>query len=680
MAALISGLVTAAAVAIGGYNVMKAATVPSPSVLPSPPPSIQQEIKYHRDWQQQDVPLVPRTEDRASFVDRDTLLDGQSVESKYIYVDATTPQYRDQDWDQDCGSASCPVPRGLGLPQYSEPGLPMGSSSYLDDVMTDPGRTDDQWINVEPTPTKSEPWYNTGILDPLNIPTHGEKNAGTTDLQYWGPTDFDSVRHDLTPAYLRNPNLELNGKEINRPPDYFTDWEQNPGDEKVEWATGSFSGFTPNVRLQGLNRNYRFATFRDPDRPQFPEPVRTGNTGTGKPPQAAEINFGNRVVRIFADIWQHATGAKGRQAPPMLADITLPGATRRNTVYPERMGDAGGHTGGVFGGISENPVKGGRTSMKLPWSYRTQVEGPRGGGEFGGLASNPVKGGRASMKLPWSYRTQVEGSHGGGEYGGMDANPVKGGRESQKIPWSYRTQVEGPRGGGDFGGMEANPVKGGRMGLKLPWSYRTQVEGPRAGGEYGGMESNPVEGGRESRLLPWSFRVGVDAAHGNGIFGGMVSNPVQGGGMRRNPQEIWDTTGPAGAKAGTGGGDDMDNNKIQGYRPTKMPGDVPAYKAPRGGISGFGGEDCVGTVDPLRRVNMFPYPIRMGGRGGGGKTEVRSEQRIRGNMVLGTRGGDVTTEPPIKLSLQVRESPLFHSIISERSEDSLGDLFDVQHG
>jgi hypothetical protein len=83
--------------------------------------------------------------------------------------------------------------------------LPYGS--YLEDgVAEQASRPDDQWINVQPSPTKAEPWFNTGVREPLNTPLHGDKSIGTTDLEYWGPTDWDMVRDDQKPAYLSNFN------------------------------------------------------------------------------------------------------------------------------------------------------------------------------------------------------------------------------------------------------------------------------------------------------------------------------------------------------------------------------------------------------------------------------------------------------------------------------------------
>jgi hypothetical protein len=524
----------------------------------------------------------------------------------------------------------------------------MGSSDLGDDFRGEASRPDGEWINVEPTPTKSEPWYNTSAREIMNTPLHGDKSVGATDLDYWGATDFDSVRHDQKPAFVRNYNAtELNGKEINRPAEeYFGDWgPQQPGDERVDWAGGSFTGFTPDVRLQGRNRYHRFVTFRDPERPGFGDPIVTGGAGAGKPPEPAEINFGNRVIRIFADIWLNATGAAKRSAPPALADITLPGGTRRNSELLQITGDASAHAGGTFGGMS----------------------------------ANPVKGGRMGLKLPWSFRTQFDKAHGGSGYGGMDANPVKGGRDSRRLPWSFRTQFDKAHGGSGYGGMAANPVKGGRESHLLPWSYRTQYEKAHGGGGYGGMGANPVAGGRDSRLFPWEFRVGVEGSHGGGSYGGINLNPVKGGGMRRNPQQIWDTMGPAGTLGGTASGQDLALNPVAGYHGTKMPEETPGYVGPKGGISGFGGEGAVGTVDPLRRTNTFPYPMRMGG-GSAGKGEVRSEQRVRGNMVLGLRGGDVSNEPPARMPSQVTQTALYRNIVAARSEESLGDLFDVQHG
>jgi hypothetical protein len=723
-------------------------------------------------------------------VDGDVIFDGLAVPHDYLYVDDATPGYQDQNWSGR--PAMCTDPLG----------------SFLPDTATDTGRSDDQWINVDPSPTKSQPWYGSGVLDPLNLPTHGEKNAGTTDLQYWGPTDFDAQRDDHVPAYLRNYNsTELSGKEINRPAsDYFDDWGQPaPGDEKVEWATGSFSGFTPNARLQGLNRNYRFATFTDPDRPTWGAPTVTGGAGGGRPPVMAEVSLGSGLTKAFVDFWQRATGAKGRSAPPVTADITLPGATRRNSEALPITGDASAHSGGLFGGLAANPGKGGRMGLRLPWVFRSQpfkhsggkfggllsnlpqgglvsrllpwsyrveaekhaggacgglVENPpqggrdsrrvpwsfrveaekHGGGTNGGLVENPPQGGRQTRRLPWSYRVEAE-KHGGGTNGGFVENPPQGGRQTRRLPWSYRVEAEkhgggtngglaenpptggrdarripwtfrveptkhaggaysgmctnSPEGGRDsrklewsyrvepekhsggaFGGIGENPPDGGRLAGRLPWSYRVDAE-KHSGGGYGGMEANAPVGGRASALIPWTFRVGGEK-HSGGGFGGMESNPVQGGGMRRNPAEIWPTEGAAGALSGTAGGQDLANNPPEGAHAVKMPENTPAYRAPRGGISGFGGEECVGTVSPLRGANSFPYPIRLGG-GGAGKTEVRSERMGRSDLATYERGGDVRSELPIRIPSQVADTALYSSIVGERSEDALGDLFDVLH-
>lgn len=200
-----------------------------------------------------------------------------------------SPGWDDQDWSWDCDtSGSCKnvpgnAPPGMA-PLYGEHmPMPIGEmGDALSEIQWGTGRDASTELELPPERMKtytSHPLDYGGQLMPDEIP-HGAREA--TDLQFWGPTDWDAERNSRMPSYLDNGTMELNGKEINRPLDDFG-WQEFEHDpdftdrmaSDVDYSDGQSSARSTNVRLMQRNRYGSFVTTRDPVRPKFLPPIPT---------------------------------------------------------------------------------------------------------------------------------------------------------------------------------------------------------------------------------------------------------------------------------------------------------------------------------------------------------------------------------------------------------------------
>ena len=391
-----------------------------------------------------------------------------------------SPNWQDQHWQLDCGEKeSCEgfrtpgdgmTPFNVGVPQAPLWGQvqdrtvhdlgehEVGAGSFLDDIRHEGERDASVELEMPPEHTVSyttHPLAYGGQLMPHELP-YGASEA--TDLQFWGPENWDSYRHSKRPTYLDNLTIYKDGKEINRPLDDFgPKWdtaEGGPGAHEWGIGAGEFTARDATPRMLSLNRYGSAVTTRSYERPKFLPPTPGGAPGGGNPGLEPEVTFGERVNRLFAAFspWKAATC----QAPPEMADVTL--QKSRRLLYNPEMGVAAARYGQQsYGGPGVNPVDGGRMrqaddALSLPqgnvkpkvaagWNLdinpyqgyhytgRETLEGPavgrRGQGGNGYLLLGPNEEYRP-VKVPSDLQEYVppKGGSKTGTYGGEAAHGI----------------------------------------------------------------------------------------------------------------------------------------------------------------------------------------------------------------------------------------------------------------
>ncbi len=285
-------------------------------------------------------------------------------------ADFASPGWDDQDWSWDSEAHRgnmptvplAPLDRG---PLYGEHvPLPIGDmGDALSDMAWGTGRDRSTELEWPPERTKTytcHPLDYGGQLMPHEIP-HGAREA--TDLQFWGPTDWDAERNSRKPSYLDNTAMEYNGKEINRPLDDFgwQDFEQDPGfaekgAEDVDYSDGQASARSTNVRLMQRNRYGGFVTTKEAYRPKFLPPTPARASGGGQPGEEPEITFGARLSKLFSAF----LGERNirNKAPAEYAEVTLDQSKKLD--YTPRLGNGRPPGGAQPPGPQVNPVQGGR--------------------------------------------------------------------------------------------------------------------------------------------------------------------------------------------------------------------------------------------------------------------------------------------------------------------------------
>lgn len=501
---------------------------------------------------------------RGSPVRNDLLIPRVGDVGRYAYPDLSSPGYADQDWQLDCSATEkCPAtPENSGQkPPLDDQFMgreTMTLGDYLPGLQTETRRDAEVELNEPPHPTRRYPDFGLGWGEPLeswNIP-HGAQSA--TDLQFWGPTVWEAERKHKLPSYLFNGAMEADGKEVNRPYDtYFGDFDENDGSVRVEHGTGAYSGRTTNVRLTSLNRYGGIATTKDTIPRLFMPPVQKGSRGMGMAPKPPERSLGARIITSFNAFWPWREGGS-KNAPPMMAAIQLPSATRRAGTYEERVGDPQGKTQS-YGSEGINIHQGGRMGKRLPFNFWVR-EGnlPPGGGAPAGPDTNPEMGGAirkigrrydlddedgSAGELPGAWDTR---NSGGFVYGGVGAgteqNPPDQG-------YGYTTQLRITRDG------EHAASRGSANGSG-PMLFHDLSKGARATGDCG---RRPDYQGSQFRASAYggvdiagqTFPVRRISASHPFLVGGVSGGGGQGG--MPIPRSVWTIGGNM--LRGTRGGD-----------------------------------------------------------------------------------------------------------------------------
>lgn len=474
-AAVLIGATAAAAAVAGAYKILNTSPTSSPSrpaanpeaALVSSPNRAYAPSYYPPFANPNEVLLSPGGGPRPS---RAVL--GSAVESgliprvgdpsRYAYPELGSPGYTDQDWQRDCGMASCnraDSANAKGLPPIEGQHLdqPMGMlGDFVLGLQTETNRDASSELNEPPHPQKRLPDYGLGWGEPLeswNIP-HGASEA--TDLEYWGPRDWDAERPHKLPEYLFSRDMELNGKEINRPRDtHHMDFDKADGEADVDWGTGAASGRTLDTRMQSSNLYGGFVTTKDPrDEKKFLPPRASPSRGLGKPSVASEINFGARLMSLF-NAFMPWRDMGTRNAPSNPAEIQLAAHTRRADTYEARVGGAGGPSSNYGEEGSVNVVAGGRTGQRL--NFDQWMRGgnlPPGGGSPAGPDVNPVQGGverrivgRWGGGTPGVWDTKGTPSFSIGANAGVDVNPPDAGYHyTTRLRTRGRDEYESTRG------------------------------------------------------------------------------------------------------------------------------------------------------------------------------------------------------------------------------------------
>ena len=355
-----------------------------------------------------------------------------------------SPAWEDQQWQLDCSNKeSCLGVRtpGDGVTPFGVPPPPMYGEvqdrtvrdigthepgSFLDQIEGESDRDASTELELPPEHTVNytcHPLDWGGQLTSDEIP-YGASEA--TDLEYWGPENWDSYRYSKRPAYLDQATNYKDGKEINRPLDDFgPKWDESEGGQGAhQWGIGAgeFTARDAGPRLLARNLYGRHVTTREYDRPKFLPPTPGGAVGGGNPGLEAEVTFGERVNRLFSAFMPWKSAAAGTLAPPDFADQTLDKS--RRLLYDPGLGVAAARGGQMsFGGPGVNPVQGGR--IKQVNDELTLPKGNQGRGGSSFLLLGPYEEYRP-RKMPSDLQDYVapRGGSKTGTYGGEAANGI----------------------------------------------------------------------------------------------------------------------------------------------------------------------------------------------------------------------------------------------------------------
>ena len=237
----------------------------------------------------------------------------------------------------------------------------LGDMDAISEVRWTLNRDATQEINDPPQHTKrysANPMEFGGQLSSDEMP---RMTRAATDLQFWGPTDWEAERQMKNfPSYINNRAEELNGKEINRPKDQFGN-QQFAGDSlfkeegamDVDFGDGQTSARTSEVRLMQRNRYGRFVTSRSAERPKFLPPTMTRSMG-GQPGIEPDVTIGARLSKVFAGFLGERNG--GAKAGSDFADTVLEKSRRLD--YEPRTGLTHAAGGTHPSGPEVNPYEG----------------------------------------------------------------------------------------------------------------------------------------------------------------------------------------------------------------------------------------------------------------------------------------------------------------------------------
>jgi hypothetical protein len=452
MAAVLIGAAGAAALAIGAFNIANKKEYTSNTLSDAP---------YVYEDQ-----LSPRKDDPYEF-------------KHTMYEDRHgSPGYEDQNWQLDCSSKqSCMGFRtpGDGITPFGVQRPPMWGQvedrtvrdegthepgSYIDDIQMESDRDASTELELPPEHTvnyTSHPLDWGGQLSPEEIP-YGASEA--TDLEFWGPENWDAYRHSKRPTYLDNGTNYKNGKEINRPLDDFgPPWDESEGGPGAhQWGLGSgeFTARDATPRLLARNLYGSHVTTREFERPKFLPPTPGAGIGGGNPGLEPEVTFGERVNRLFAAFMPWKAAMPGTLAPPDFAENYLDKS--RKLLYDPGLGVAAARgSTKAFGGPGVNPVQGGRIrnvddSLTLPQGNAKAKIAARGT-----LSINPYEG------YHYTSRETMEGPSVGQRSQGGNGFLLLGPYEEyrpRKVPDDLQ-EYTGPRGGaktGTYGGEAAQGV------------------------------------------------------------------------------------------------------------------------------------------------------------------------------------------------------------------------------
>jgi hypothetical protein len=261
--------------------------------------------------------------------------------------------------------------------------------------------------------------------------------------------------------------------------------------------------------MMAMNRYGSAVTTTDFERPLLLVPTPGAAPGGGNPGLEAEVTFGARLNRIYDAFKPWKAAAAGTRAPPDPADVDL--NKSRVLLHDARLGVAAARHGTMqFGGISVNPVEGGRIRqvddmLSLP---RGQVKAKVA--SRGTLDINPYEGyhytSRETMEGP------AIGRRGAGGNGYLLLGPNEEYR-ARKVPSDLQEYIP-PRGGagtGTYGGeaaqgfsipnvhsecaMEVRPAllgRGGRGGLLGKAGIVTLGHNTAIGNRGGDYDDSPI--------------------------------------------------------------------------------------------------------------------------------------------------------------------------------------------
>lgn len=301
-----------------------------------------------------------------------------------------------------------------------------------------------------------------GQLRPEETP-YGAQEA--TDLQFWGPENWDSYRHSKRPAYLDNITNQRDGKDINRPLDDFGsrlwDDERAAGDGgnggSRDWGIGAgeFTARDAAPRKLAMNRYGIVPTTTEFDRPLLLVPTPGAGIGGGNPGLEPEVTLGARLNRLFSGFQPWKGAMAGMNAPPDPADVYL--EKSRKLLYNPGLGVAAARHGNMkHGGLGVNPVQGGRIrqlddTLSLPQGLMNAKVAARGT-----LSINPYDG------YHYTSRETMEGPIVGRQGMGGNGYLLLGSADeyrTRKAPTDLQDYV-GPRGGAGTGGYGGEASQG----------------------------------------------------------------------------------------------------------------------------------------------------------------------------------------------------------------------------
>jgi hypothetical protein len=242
-------------------------------------------------------------------------------------------------------------------------------------------------------------------------------------------------------------------------------------------------------------------------------------------------------------------------------------------------------------------------------------------------------------------------------YGGEDVNGSYYGRINQHLPIDLPLMPSILPGKAITGGLNINPMEQSR--------YRNVGKRFKL---YGQHDDDELDGA-------W-LEPGMPITHAGGISAGPDQNDAAGGLLRKSQLRIRDEGETVyGIKMHGGGGPVLLHDMSSGKRTPKSDGARTDF-ATIGGMKSH----WIGAGEQVAYKPRTLFTPVVGAKGGAksGKTAPDSIFTLHGNMLYGTRGANVGSEP-LDISSIARKNKIYGGFARRGTADELDDLMSVEH-